>query len=127
VESPPKVPPAVPGSAAFKRPTEETLREEGADGASNPPRSVEGTVAARHAVMPPPYPELYRRGERVRGGSAWKPSRSFMAGWKGDAPLMGNMDPRAWLLVPLGATPVPLGRGVGAVCGGGLTDGMNDD
>ena len=76
MESPPKVPPAVAGSAAFKRPTEETLREEGADGASNPPRSVEGTVVARHAVMPPPYPAPYRPqwGERERGVGleAWR-------------------------------------------------------
>jgi hypothetical protein len=102
---------------SFKRPTEETLREEGADGASNPPRSVEGTVVTRHAVMPSPYPELYRRRESVRGGSAWKPDGSFMAGWKADDPLIENGDARAWLLVPLGATPVPLGRGAGAVCG----------
>jgi hypothetical protein len=68
VESPPKVPPAVAGSAAFKRPTEGALREEGADEESNPPTWVEGTAAARHAVMPPPSPEPYRRGERVRGG-----------------------------------------------------------
>jgi hypothetical protein len=107
VESPPKVPPAVAGSASFKRPTEETLREEGADGASNPPRSVEGTVVARHAVMPPPSPEPYCWEERVRGGSAWRPGGSFMAGWRGVAPLTGNWEPRAWLLVPVGATPVP--------------------
>ena len=96
------------GSASFKRPTEETLREEGADGASNPPRWVEGAGTARRAVLPPPHPEPYRSGERVRGGSAWKPGGSCMAGWKGDAPLTGYWDARAWLGVPLGATPVPL-------------------
>jgi hypothetical protein len=73
-------------------------------------------VVARHAVMPP-SPEPYRSGERVRGGSAWKPGGSCMAGWSGDAPLMGNWDPRAWLLVLVGATPVPLGWAVGVVCG----------
>jgi hypothetical protein len=107
-ESPAKVPRPTAGSAPFKRPTEEALKEEGADGVSNPPTWVEGTAAVRHAVMPP-CPEPYRRGARVSGGSAWTPGGSCMAGWKGDAPLMGNMDPRAWLLVPLGATPIPLG------------------
>jgi hypothetical protein len=62
VESLAKVPPAEAGAAAFTRPTEGALREEGADGGPNPPRSVEGTVVARHAVMPPPYPEPYRWG-----------------------------------------------------------------
>jgi hypothetical protein len=104
-------------SAPFKRPTEEALKEEGADGGPNPPRWVEGTTTARHAVMPPPYPKPHRSGERVRGGSAWKPGGSFMAGWRGDAPLMGKWDARAWLLVPVGATPVPLGWAVGVVCG----------
>ena len=117
MESPAKVPPAAAGSASFKRPTEEALREEGADGRPNPPRSVEGTVVARHAVMPSPSQEPYRWGERVRGGSAWRPGGSFMAGWRDDAPLTGNWDPRAWLGVPLGATPVPLGWAVGVVCG----------
>jgi hypothetical protein len=74
-------------------------------------------VVARHAVMPPPYPEPYRSGESVRGGSAWKPGGSCMAGWKGDAPLTENWDARAWLGVPLGATPVPLGWAAGVVCG----------
>ena len=84
-------------------PTEGALREEGADGGSNPPRWVEGTAAARHAVMPPPCPEPYRSGESVRGGSAWRPGGSFMAGWRADAPLTGNWDARAWLLVPRGS------------------------
>jgi hypothetical protein len=53
----------------------------------------------------------------VRGGSAWTPGGSCMAGWSDDAPLMGNWDPRAWLLVLVGATPVPLGWAVGVVCG----------
>ena len=97
--------------------TEATLREEGADGGPSPPRSAEGAAATRHAVMPPPRPEPYRLRESVRGGSAWRPDRSCAPGWKADAPLMGNPDPRAWLLVPVGATPVPLGWVVGAVCG----------
>jgi hypothetical protein len=116
-ESPAKVPRPAAGSAAFKRPTEGALREEGADGASNPPTWMEGTAAARHAVLPPPYPEPHRSGEGVRGGSAWTPGGSCMAGWSDDAPLMGNWDPRAWLLVLVGATPVPLGWAVGVVCG----------
>jgi hypothetical protein len=89
-ESPRKVPRPAAGSASFKRPTEETLREEGADGASNPARLVEGTVMARHAVMPPPSPEPYRSGESVRGASAWRPDGSCAAGGKVDAPLTEN-------------------------------------
>jgi hypothetical protein len=108
VESPPKVPPAAAGSTPFKRPTEAALREERADGGPNPPTWVEGTATARHAVMPSPSPEPYRTGESVRGGSTWKPGGSFTVGWKVDAPLMGNWDARAWLGIPLGATPVPL-------------------
>jgi hypothetical protein len=79
-------------------------------------------VLARHAVMPPPSPEPYRSRESVRGGSAWKPGGSCMAGWKGDAPLTGNWDARAWLGLPLGATPVPLGWAAGVVCGEGRAD-----
>jgi hypothetical protein len=29
---------------------------------------AEGAPAARHTVMPPPCPEPYRSGERLRGG-----------------------------------------------------------
>jgi hypothetical protein len=62
-------------------------------------------------------PEPYCWEERVRGESAWRPDGSCMAGWRGDVPLTENWDPRAWLLVPVGATPVPLGWAVGVVCG----------
>jgi len=78
---------------------------------------AEGAPAARHGVLPPPCPEFYRRGERVRGGSAWRSDRSCATGGKADAFLMENSNPRAWLLVPGGATPVPLGWAAGAVCG----------
>src|SRR5215475_15103525 len=40
-------------------------------------------------------------------GSARKPDRSWAAGGMGDAPLMGNRDPRAWLGVPYERRPYP--------------------
>jgi hypothetical protein len=98
-------------------PTEAAPREEGADGGPSRRAGAEGAPAARHAVLPLACPEPYRSGESVRGGLAWRPGRSCMAGWKGDAPLTGNWDARAWLGVPLGETPVPLGWAAGVVCG----------
>jgi hypothetical protein len=98
-------------------PKEAALREEGADGGPSRREGAEGAAAARHAVMPLACPEPYRLRERVRGGSARRPDGLCAAAWKGDTPLMGNIHPRAWRLVPGGATPVPLGRGAGAVCG----------
>jgi hypothetical protein len=116
-ESPAKVPRQAAGRPPSSAPTEAALREEGADGGQNRRERAEGRPVARRAVIPLACPEPYRSGERVRGGLAWRPGRLFMAGWKGDAPLMENPNPRTWLLVPRGATPVPLGRGAGAVCG----------
>ena len=51
---------------------------------------AEGAPAARHAVLPPARPEPYRSGESVRGGSAWRPNGSCMAGRRDDAPLTGT-------------------------------------
>jgi hypothetical protein len=89
-------------------PTAAAVREAGADGGLSRREQAEGAPARL---------ESYRTGERLRGGLAWKPDGSCMAGGKGNAPLMANGDLRAWLLVPWGATPVPLGRVAGAVCG----------
>jgi hypothetical protein len=76
------------GRPPSSAPTEAALREEGADGGPSRREGAEGTPAARHAVMPLACPEPYRSGERVRGGSAWRPDRSCAAGWKADAPPM---------------------------------------
>jgi hypothetical protein len=51
---------------------------------------AEGAPAACHTVMPPPCPEPYRSGERVRGPSTWRPDGSCAAGGEVDGPLTEN-------------------------------------
>ena len=74
-------------------------------------------MVAHHAVMPPAVPGALPSGgacERGVGLEAW---RVVCGRLEGRRPSHGERDVRPWLIVPVGATAVPLGWAVGVVCG----------
>jgi hypothetical protein len=73
-----------------------------------------GRSSRRHAAAVPGALPQRRARERGVGLEAWRVVHGRL---EGRAPLTGNWDLRAWLLVTIGATPVPLGWVVGVVCG----------